>query len=511
MATAQPIDPTLAREYPKVLRDAYRGLVRRTSAADRHQRLLRLGELSLAHLTSLAFADYRRAKADAPDPSVEKFLAENPRFTLGHHLALFRATQKALGRSEIFGIQRYEVNVQLDNARRWISAVRAIEYARTVGATDIARVIEDGVQRPTKAVRWLAFWEEFVAYRNRIAHADAHRWPVDARGYYEAMTGPLENALVEALRTEYIDFVLLEYPVFQLVDIRRSRTGWVQRFDGEYHGVPLLEEVDRPAPPAPWESDIGCDYVVQHTPTGWAPHSRFFDLLLGPPPPIAVIASGAASDEGQEHAAPGERAPMHESATPTIRHQNGIGTEPVRPTSSPANLGGLRHQDHEAPPERPSQEPTQTHHDEPAQTSQLEPPARTASESGPEASPEQTLVPPEGRRAATKPDGKTRVVYRPSFSLWMLWGILSLGLLAGVGFLWAGSRKADVRLRVAGMVYVILNALTLTCIIIAGNDTPPHGFRAVVNVIAVCLFVGTWLGSTVHAIFFTSRQQAPQN
>ena len=120
----------------------------------------------------------------------------------------------------------------------------------------------------------MQFWDDLVAYRNQIAHADANGWPIDASGYFDAMAPPLEAALVEALTTEYIGDVLLGYPTAELVDVRRSRGAWIQRFDGEYHGVPLLEEVMRAEPPEPWETEVGCTYVLELSDHGWTPHSR---------------------------------------------------------------------------------------------------------------------------------------------------------------------------------------------------------------------------------------------
>jgi len=87
-------------------------------------------------------------------------------------------------------------------------------------------VVEEGLRQPIKTVRWLGFWDHFVECRNRVIHADDKSWPVDAIGYYEVMTPLLESALVEALRTEYIAHVLLEYPVARLVsvDLSSART-----------------------------------------------------------------------------------------------------------------------------------------------------------------------------------------------------------------------------------------------------------------------------------------------
>ena len=449
MPAELPTDATLARDYPKALREAYRAAVRRNSAGERHAQLLRLGEVSIIHLTSLAFADYRRSRVDDPDPAVEEFIATNTRLTLGLYLALFRLSQKALGRSEIFGIQRHEVNVRLDSARRWLSAVRSVEYAHRVGATDIEKVIEEGLKEPTKAIRWLTFWDEFVRYRNRIAHPDSTGWYSDAAGYYEAMVGPLESALVEALRTEYIEVVLLEYPIAELVDIRRTRTGWMQRFDGEYRGVPLLETIERAGPPERWESDIGCQYVLQREATGWTPHSRFADLREGPPGPVATVVPA------QEPRNQPQTAPAVASAAPQV----------------------LTDQHDRVPPQRKAR-------------GRIAAPRSIAHRSAP-------INPASNQHWFPS--------LRVSFSPWMLWCILSAGLLAGVGFLHVASQVRDVRLRNFGFAYLFLAVLTLT--FFGLSDQRAHhqnGF----NTSADILLVVGWIGSSVHAMVVNPRVRA---
>jgi hypothetical protein len=513
MSSIPATDATLARDYPKDLRDAYRAVIRRTSAYERHQQLLRLGEVSLAHLASLAFADYRRSRSDDPDAKVEELIGTIPRFTLGQYLALFRLTQKSLGRSEIFGIKRHEVNVRLDDARRWMGAIRAVEYARRIGASDIPKVIAEGAPEPVKAIRWLTFWEEFVAYRNRIAHADSAGWPIDAEGYFDAMVGPLESALVEALRTEYIDFVLLEYPVAALIDIRRSRKGWSQRFDGEYRGVPLLVEIERDEPPQAWESEVGCSYVLQHPPPNWLPHSRFFDLREGPPPslvtasephvphevlgPHSGMLSGTPIETAQEVHSPlaSEPAPRAKQAQPATGARG--------PTAHPTDEAPLEHTGDarfDAPADARFNAPAEIPFNAPAEV----PSARAV------APPPQRFL-SEGSTTSTQRSPNhaisSRSRSRISFSPWILWAILSLGLLAWVGFLFTADRVDDARLRVSGFIYFMLAAATVACALIAGGEKHPHGVAGVANTLGAILLFGTWATSTVHGLLANPRVQ----
>jgi hypothetical protein len=107
----------------------------------------------------LAFADYRRARIGNPVPEVEEAVRGIGRATTGDYLRLFRISQRGLGREEIFGIRRYEVDVKLEYAQRLTAAIKAVEHAQRIGAQDIQRAVEEGLRDQVKAVRWLGFWE----------------------------------------------------------------------------------------------------------------------------------------------------------------------------------------------------------------------------------------------------------------------------------------------------------------------------------------------------------------
>ena len=275
------MDSVLAKDYPSPIRELYTGVLRKDRPSERHHQLLRLGETSLSYLAALAFADYRRLRGDDPVSEVEAAVGAMDRATAGDYMSLFRVSQRTLGREEIFGIRRYEINVKLEHAQRLAAAVRAIEHARRIRAQDVERVVEEGLRQSVKAVRWLGFWDHFVEYRNRVIHADDKSWPVDAVGYYEVMTPLLESALVEALRTEYIAHVLLEYPVARLVSVERSYDSWTLRFDGEYRGAPLVTQVSTESPPHAWQSELDKKYILARANGGWSVYSRFYDLRAG--------------------------------------------------------------------------------------------------------------------------------------------------------------------------------------------------------------------------------------
>ena len=99
--------------------------------------------------------------------------------------------------------------------------------------------------------------------------------------YYEIMTPLLESALVEALRTEYISHVLLEYPIADLLSVRRSHESWTLHFDGEYRGAPLITEISTELPPEAWQSELGKKYILVRVNGGWTVYSRFYDLRAG--------------------------------------------------------------------------------------------------------------------------------------------------------------------------------------------------------------------------------------
>jgi hypothetical protein len=455
--------PVIAKDYPRAIREAYVGALRKSHASERHQHLLRFGEVSLAHLASLALADYRQARRDHPDEGVENWLAGRTRVTTGQYLELFRITQKALGRPEIFGIKRYEVNAKLDHAARLSAAIGAIDYAQRVGARNVRAAIDEGVRERHKAVRWLPFWTDFVEYRNRIVHADDKGWPIDAEGYFDLMTPFLEAALIEALTTEYIAHVLLEYPVARLTDVTRIGESWALMFDGEYRGAPLMCEVLQNEPPETWQAEVGADYVLgRQADSAWYLYARFWDLKRDSAPPKPLEARG---EPATQSVSPSTLWAPPSQPAPHAGPERPIASDPPQ-SPSPPLPNPVRH--HQAPPLPPP------------------PPPRTLG----------VAPPPYPRTAPSTTDA-----WFPSFSPWMLWGILSFGLLAPIGFLVAATRIRDTRTRNWGLFY---SAITLVILVFAGIKGD-SGRYPVLDGLFATLLMAEWAGSTVHAFVINPR------
>lgn len=455
-------DPALAKDYPRAIREAYVGAVRKGHPSDRHQQLLRLGEAALGYLASLAFADYRQARRLDPDPAVEHWVSGLSRVTTGEYLQAFRMTQKALGRPEIFGIRRYEVNAKLSEAARLAAAIRALDYAQRVGATNIRAAIQEASSAAQKSVRWLGFWNDFVDYRNRVIHADDKGWPIDAEGYFDLMAPLLEAALVEALTTEYIAHVLLEYPVARLEDVRRVGSDWVLAFDGEYRGAPLIADIRHHQPPEAWQTDTGASYVLrQQAQDDWVVYARYFDLKRDGFP-VAVVSSSveAPTPERSTDAPPEPEKPLANLATPK---------------PSPTSLQS-----------EPRASSAEERHAFPPMAAHRGDSAADVSERSRPALP---------RVAAGQQPTEDTEHWFPSFSPWMLWGICSCGMLAAVGFLRIATKTRDVKLRNWGLGYgALAAAVFVMAAIIGDSDSYP-----VLDAIAITLLIGTWAGSTVHA------------
>lgn len=454
-ATAVELNPALAKDYPRPIREAYVAAVRRSHMIERHQQLLRLGEVGISYLASLAFADYRQARRDNPDPAVEEWLAGRSRLTGGEYLRSFRLAQKASGHPEMFGIKRYEVDTKLPAASRLAAAVAAVDYAQRVGARDVRMAIEEGLKNPQKGVRWLRFWDDFIEYRNRVIHAHDKGWPVEAAGYYESMTPLLEAALVEALTTEYIGHVLLEHPVAQLRSVTRVGASWNLALDGEYLGAPLIVDMRRAEPPSPWESEVGASYVLGRGDGGeWRLWARFYNFKEeGVPVPV---------ETGRPPVGPADH--RAEADEP---HALGGTWEPVEEEEP----GGVEAEERAA-----------------AEVRQVAPQDRPATASS-------------GSQATGQAPAQSREPWFPAFSLWMLWGALSFGLLAVVGFLWAATRTRDPRLRNWGLAYggVATTVLTIGGIVGDSNSYP------VLNGIGMALLLALWSTSTVHALAVNPR------
>jgi hypothetical protein len=101
--------------------------------------------------------------------------------------------------------------------------------------------------------------------------------------------------------------------------------------------------------------------------------------------------------------------------------------------------------------------------------------------------------------ADSEPDESTG--WHLSFSPWMLWGILSFGLLAWVGFVVAAARTNDSGLRTVAIPYGVAAAIVFAVTLIVGDseDYP------VLDAIGVIVLFGTWAVSTIHAFVVNPR------
>jgi hypothetical protein len=89
------------------------------------------------------------------------------------------------------------------------------------------------------------------------------------------------------------------------------------------------------------------------------------------------------------------------------------------------------------------------------------------------------------------PDGPGSGNWFPGFPAWMLWGVLTAGLYAFVGFLSAAAAIGDRRLRNWGLGYALATALVLVYgwIVVTGTSA-----------VATAALVALWVTTTLHAI-----------
>ncbi len=307
----------LYRDFPIGISRPYKDLTLASDWGTRHMGLLGLAEAALSYLASLCLSDYR-TRTDAPARSVEVVLEQSrsKKLTLGHELALFRESLKAVEEPLIPPPDRFP-KCRLDAVGRFAAAFEAIQAAvdglsadASPAAIDVGVHVERGLFGDPPRLGWWQGWEKVVAYRNKVAHFDSERWPIYSVGYWDLMGPLLHDCLVELLIQEQVAEAILCHPVFQVLQIRADgHGGVVHSMGGEERGVYLERDViDRESVMERWDKDHwkatdASLYVLECGEDGsWVIRGLFWDLHNGVPPVMDMGVADSITMTGADEA-----------------------------------------------------------------------------------------------------------------------------------------------------------------------------------------------------------------
>ena len=291
--------PELYREFPPEIRLAYAEVVRVTEPYKRHSLVLRLAEIALEYLTSLAISDYRSRQAEPSQP-VESLLEEfrTRKLTMGSALRLFQASAAAVPDS-LFPKGRPLSSRQLAEAGRLSAAIggvaAAIEAWQLPASTTNLNVqvcVDRALSKTAPRLSWWHAWQELVNYRNRVVHE--HRWPLNSDTYYDVFAPLLEAAVVEILTYAPTAAVILDHPLANVTLTTKNRDGTVtHRVRGEERGTWVARDIVRATDVTEvWTSDAWCatpasTYILEKQDGGgFDIRALYWDIGKSPPPPL---------------------------------------------------------------------------------------------------------------------------------------------------------------------------------------------------------------------------------
>lgn len=270
--------------------------------------LLGLADAAIAYMASLCLSDYR-TQAHKPSHGVETMLerSRSKKLTLGHELALLRASASAIEGPLIPAPAKFP-GCELHAVGRLVAAVDAVQAAvnglnseASPAAIDVGVHVTRALPDAEPKLGWWEGWERLVTYRNKVAHCDAERWPIYSPGYWDIMGPLLHDGLVELLTQQGVAEAILAHPVFQLTRIRPDESGkFVHSLCGEERGVYFEREVIAHQPiterwaSESWKATEASSCVLERDGEEWQIRGLFWDLRNGVPPVMDMEAGHSA-------------------------------------------------------------------------------------------------------------------------------------------------------------------------------------------------------------------------
>lgn len=288
-------------DFPPEIREAYKEIVEVAEPFRRHNQILRLTELSLEYMASLAFSDYR-SNLETPSEQVESLLEElrAHNLTLGSTLRLLQASAGAVPNGLFpsggsLSAKRLVAAGRLSAAMSGISdALDDWEPLVNTAKLAVDKCVGKALDRTTPKLSWWQAWSAIVNYRNRLSHPRKLSWPTTNEHYYDVFTPLFEAAVVEALTYPEVATAILDHPLVDVTLMTDNPDGTVthtvrgeERGMARSHTVVLDERVTDTWKGIAWRATTASKYVLERG--GDSSHSvraLYWDISESPPPPL---------------------------------------------------------------------------------------------------------------------------------------------------------------------------------------------------------------------------------
>lgn len=291
-------NPELYRDFPPEIRDICKDIVEVPEPFRRHNQVLRLAELALEYMTSLAFSDYR-SRFTEPAGDVESLLDElrTRNLTLGSALRLLKASAGAVPDS-LFPVDKPLTARQLVAPGRLRAAIRAItealdDWDTHVNTSQLAveRCVARALEQTTPKLSWWSAWQELISYRNRLSHSRKRAWPSTNEHYYDVFAPLFEAAVVETLTYQPVAAAILDHPIVDLTLMKDNPDGTVTHTVlGEERGIKRGHELVLPKRVTEiwtddaWDATPTSKYVLECRDGDFKIRAVYWDISESPPP-----------------------------------------------------------------------------------------------------------------------------------------------------------------------------------------------------------------------------------
>lgn len=278
---------------PEALRErAWKLADQGTSVERRHNEALRLIHDLIIFLTSLAFAEYRRRRFDAPDERVERALLRFDRPFLSDYCSLLRLSLAAVPESSA---SQQLTSLKVDDGMRLQRAMRALDQAVAARASRVSEFLDAGAP-PTKRASLQDVLQTVIAYRNgALGHQESTGW-TDLTDFYSNLTPIVDRLAVNLLCHDAVYGVVTGFPTGTLLNVELTQSAeYAHRCVIDHDGRRQRRTIHADAritdlwQDARWRAEEGGRVLMCAHERGFEILAPLHDFASGEPPPQPLL------------------------------------------------------------------------------------------------------------------------------------------------------------------------------------------------------------------------------